>query len=52
MNLLKSLYVSTYMMLAAVITVIAAYQLIVTGDVMSWGGVLLVYAPFVAVSRY
>lgn len=49
MNLLKSIYVSSYMMLAAVITVFAANQLIVTGDVMSWGGVLLVYAPFLAV---
>jgi len=49
MNLLKSIYVSTYMMLAAVITVFAAYRLIDTGNVMSWGGVLLVYAPFMAV---
>lgn len=49
MNLLKSLYVSTYMMLATVITVFAVYQLIVTGNIVSWGGVLLVYAPFLVV---
>lgn len=48
MNLLKSLYVSTYMMLATIVTGFAAYQLVVTGNAMSWGGVLLVYAPFLA----
>jgi peroxiredoxin len=49
MNLLKSLYVSTYITLAALVTGFAAYQLIVTGNVISWGGVLLVYTPFLAV---
>ncbi len=46
MNILKSIFVSTYMMTAMVITVFAAWSLWTTGHYLSWGGVLLVTAPF------
>ena len=49
MNLLKSIYVSTYMVLAVVITVNAVDQLLETRDVLDWGGVLLAYVPFLLV---
>ena len=49
MNLLKSLFVSLYMVIAATVTVQAVQMLIASGDVLAWGGVLLVYAPFLAV---
>ena len=49
MNLLKSIYVSTYMMVAMFITGYAIWSLAETGDIVSWGGVLLVTAPFMAV---
>jgi len=49
MNLFKSIYVSAYMMLAAVIAVYAIDQLLATRDLLTWGGVLLAYVPFLAV---
>ena len=49
MNLLKSLFVSLYMMVAMAITVSAVRSLIATHDYISWGGVILVTAPFVLV---
>jgi peroxiredoxin len=49
MNLLMSVYVSTYMVLAVMISVNAVDQLLATRDVLSWGGVLLAYVPFLAV---
>ena len=49
MNLLKSLFVSVYMMVAVAITVFAVRSLMTTHDYMSWGGVILVTAPFVLV---
>jgi len=49
MNLLKSLFVSLYMMVAIAVTVFAARSLIATHDYISWGGVILVTAPFVLV---
>ena len=47
--MLKSLYVSLYMMLAMAITVFAVLELIATDDYLTWGGVLLTTAPFVVV---
>jgi peroxiredoxin len=47
MNILKSIFVSMYMMVAMAIMVIAARSLWQTGDYVTWGGVLLVTAPFV-----
>lgn len=44
---MKSIFVSFYMMAAIVITAIAGQSLWVTRDYLSWGGVLLVTAPFV-----
>ena len=44
---MKSIFVSFYMMAAIVITTIAGQSLWVTRDYLSWGGVLLVTAPFV-----
>ena len=49
MNLLKSLFVSLYMMAAMVVTVFAVRELLSSDDYISWGGVLLVTAPFVMV---
>lgn len=46
MNILKSMFVSMYMMVAMAIMVIAASALWQTGDYVTWGGVLLVTAPF------
>ena len=47
--MLKSLFVSAYMMAAMVVIVFALKSLLVSGDVITWGGVLLVYAPFMMV---
>lgn len=49
MNLLKSLFVSLYMMVAIAVSVFAVRSLIATHDYISWGGVILVTAPFVLV---
>lgn len=49
MNILKSIFVSAYMMAATVITVIAARALWSSHDYVTWGGVLLVTAPFMIV---
>lgn len=46
---MKSIFVSSYMMAAIVITVIAGQSLWITRDYLSWGGVLLVTAPFVII---
>lgn len=47
LQVMKSIFVSFYMMAAIVITAIAGQSLWVTRDYLSWGGVLLVTAPFV-----
>ena len=47
--MLKSLFVSAYMMAAMVVIVFAVNSLLVSGDVITWGGVILVYAPFMLV---
>lgn len=52
MNMLKSLFVSTYMMAAMVIIVFAVKSLLTSGDVITWGGVILVYAPFMSVMSW
>ncbi len=44
---MKSIFVSFYMMAAIVITAIAGQSLWITHDYLSWGGVLLVTAPFI-----
>lgn len=49
MNILKSVFVSAYMMVAMAISVVAGRSLWSTGDALSWGGVLLVTVPFIAV---
>ena len=49
MNMLKSLFVSAYMMVAMVVIVFAVNSLLASGDVITWGGVILVYAPFMLV---
>lgn len=49
MNILKSVFVSLYMMAAMVIAVIAGRSLWNTGDFITWGGVLLVTVPFIMV---
>ncbi len=49
MNIVKSLFISMYMMAAMAITVIAAWSLWNTGDYITWGGVVLVTAPFMMV---
>jgi peroxiredoxin len=49
MNALKSFYVTFYMVAAVSITVFAAQMLLATQDYLTWGGVLLVYTPFVLV---
>lgn len=49
MNIIKSVFVSVYMMGAMVITVIAGRSLWQDGDYLGWGGVLLVTVPFLIV---
>ena len=49
MNIFKSMFISMYMMAAMAITLIAGWSLWSTGDYISWGGVLLVTAPFMTV---
>lgn len=49
LNLLKSVFVSAYMMAAMVIIVFAVKSLLTSGDVITWGGVILAYAPFMLV---
>jgi peroxiredoxin len=49
MNLLKSIFVSLYMVAATAVTVHAVRMMLETGAVVTWGSVLLVYAPFLAV---
>ena len=50
--MLKSLYVSFYMMLAMAITVFAGIELRATQDYLAWGGVLLTTVPFLLVISY
>ena len=45
--MMKSVFVSLYMMVAVTIAANAAQLLWATRDYLSWGGVLLVTAPFV-----
>ena len=49
MNLLKSIFVMTYMVLAWTVAINSLERLVTTRDFLGWGGVLLVYAPFLAV---
>ena len=49
MNFLKSLFVSVYMTAAMVAAVYAGRMLWLSQDYLTWGGVLLVTAPFVLV---
>ena len=49
MNILKSMFISAYMMAAMVITMVAGWSILNTGDYLAWGGVLLVTAPFMMV---
>jgi peroxiredoxin len=49
MNALKSFYVTFYTVAAVSITVFATQMLLATQDYLTWGGVLLVYTPFVLV---
>ena len=49
MSALKSFYVTFYMVAAISITVLAVQMLVATQDYLTWGGVLLVYAPFVLI---
>jgi peroxiredoxin len=49
MNISKSVFVSLYMMAAMAVTVFAARSLWSSHDYITWGGVLLVTAPFVMV---
>jgi hypothetical protein len=49
MNVLKSLYVTVYMVAAMSLATHALQMLLATQDYLTWGGVLLVYAPFVMV---
>jgi peroxiredoxin len=49
MNAIKSTFVSLYMMMAVFVSVYAVQLLLTTRDYMTWGGVLLVYVPFLAV---
>ena len=49
MNALKSFYVTAYMVATMSATVLAVQMLLATQDYLTWGGVLLVYAPFVFV---
>ena len=43
--MLKSIYVSAYMTAAIAVTVFAIRELLTTGDVIAWGGVILTSAP-------
>ena len=47
--MLKSIFVSAYMMAAMIITVFAVRKLWISGDVITWGGVILTTAPFLVV---
>jgi peroxiredoxin len=47
--MLKSIYVSAYMMAAIVVTVFAVRELLASGDVIAWVGVILTSAPLVLV---
>ncbi len=49
MKILKSMFISSYMMAAMVITMVAGWSILNTGDYLAWGGVLLVTAPFMMV---
>ena len=49
MNFLKSMFVSVYMTAAMVAAVYAGWMLWLSQDYLTWGGVLLVTAPFVLV---
>ena len=49
MNALKSFYVTLYMVAAMSLAALAVQMLLATQDYLTWGGVLLVYAPFVLV---
>ena len=46
MNIIKSIFLTTYMMTVMAITVLASWSFLNTGNYVSWGGVLLVTAPF------
>ncbi len=46
---MKSVFVSLYMIAAVSITVLAGHSLWITHDYLTWGGMLLVTAPFVVV---
>ena len=46
---MKSIFVSVYMTAAVMVSVAAGQSLWASGDFVSWGGVLLVSAPFVLV---
>ena len=48
-NVLKSVFVSLYMIAVVSITVIAGQSFWMTGDYLTWGGVLLVTVPFVII---
>ncbi len=49
MNAIKSTYVSLYIMLAVLVSVYAVQLLLATRDYVTWGGVLLVYVPFLVI---
>jgi peroxiredoxin len=49
MNAIKSTFVSLYMMMAVIVSVYAVQLLLATREYMTWGGVLLVYVPFLVV---
>ena len=49
MNALKSFYVTLYMVASMSVAAHAVQMLVATQDYLTWGGVLLVYAPFVLV---
>jgi len=49
MNAIKSTFVSLYMMMAVLVSVYAVQLLLATRDYTTWGGVLLVYVPFLVV---
>lgn len=49
MNAIKSTFVSLYMMMAVFVSVYAVQLLLATRDYLTWGGVLLVYVPFLII---
>jgi len=49
MNVLKSMYISNYMMLAMGIMSYAGWRVYQGGDPVAWGGVLLTVAPIMMV---